>query len=454
MFSLIRLTRPCMSSWPLRQASAHFQTPFLWSTTARTFGTDDRNPLKGRAEKLSLAGKPAVMVPLGSQKVFIPSEKQAAIWKQKAILVEEYVNLDPQEKKIVLMDLSIKRFICSRGNPPLRGEIKSDVDQVRLWINSEADKSGVVPVTHYLPNKNVDITSSIIATVNKCLAREEFQSQVRVQSVSEYFWEIRQRSEYIYPFTSDSDELHTMVDMGLPFLSPSTLYHEVGIGSGEGIIEVIRRGAKEGRVPGCVVGTDINMYSLESLRILIEEGFGGLENVFLRRANAADPLDTGELGFNPNVFVVAANRFFSVLDPKVFGSVVRGFSEQIQGEGYLVTGINTTSPENVEMLKMYEDNPDYQIEETELGKVLYEKNPFDEQMKKLGMGTQDLVKMIHEETGLPEKEVDISKIVLQVFYDPDRFIENVEREHFAVLDRRVVKENLSRLGILFKKKGS
>ena len=85
---------------------------------------------------------------------------------------------------------------------------------------------------------------------------------------------------------------------------------------------------------------------------------------------------------------------------------------------------------------------------------MYEKNPFDERMKRLGMDTHDLVKIIHEEIGLPEKEVDISKIVFQVFYDPDRFIENVEREHFGVLDRRVVHEHLSRLGILFKKKGS
>ena len=83
-----------------------------------------------------------------------------------------------------------------------------------------------------------------------------------------------------------------MVGMALPFLDHRTLYHEVGVGSGEGIIEVIRRGTKENKIPSCIVGTDLNRYSLESIRLLIEEELGGLDNVYLRYSNAIEPFES------------------------------------------------------------------------------------------------------------------------------------------------------------------
>jgi hypothetical protein len=52
--------------------------------------------------------------------------------------------------------------------------------------------------------------------------------------------------------------------------------------------------------------------------------------------------------FTPQVFIVAANRFFSILDPLVFNSVVKSFSEERKSAGYLIVGINLASSENSE----------------------------------------------------------------------------------------------------------
>ncbi|MCB1110348.1 MAG: hypothetical protein KDK64_05155 [Chlamydiia bacterium] len=240
----------------------------------------------------------------------ISSERQAEIWRQKAILLDEYIGLDAQDKKLKLMTLSIKKLAHFKGVPVPRVDSVEDLDFVHLWVSNEVKRDGIVPSVERFRDGSIDVVSSIVATVNKYFASKEFQSQAKVQSVSEHFWNTYQESEYIYPFATDSEELYTMVGMGLPFLTPYTVYHEVGIGSGEGILEMIRRGVKENRLPGCIVGTDINKYSLESLKLLIEEGFGGLDNIFLRRANASEPIDMSQLGFSPNVFVVAANRFF------------------------------------------------------------------------------------------------------------------------------------------------
>lgn len=461
MFSLLGPVRSCINKWPTLLSPMCSQASSIFARTVRAYGTDHRDSFSGRIGKFDLKGKPSIIVPLGAKKVLVPSDKQAEIWRQKAALVEEYINLDPLEKQVVLMDLSIERFARSKGSPPLRGDSKEDINQLRLWVNSEAERSGVTPVTQYFPSnegdssKKIDVISSIVATINKCLAQEEFSAPAQVKSVSEYFWNTDQISEYMLPFASDSEELYTMVDMGLPLLDCSTLYHEVGIGSGEGILEIVRRGAQENRIPGCIVGTDINRYSLEALKLLVEDGFGGLDNVFLRHANAAEPIDMGQLGFSPNSFVLAANRFFSILDPSVFRSVVRSFSEQMQGNGYLVAGINTTSPENMELLEeFYRENPMYQVEDNELGKVVYRKNPFAKRMEAEGLNEKDLVKIIHKETGIPIEEIDISRIVRQVYYHPERFIDRIEKESFATLDTRIVKRNPSRLVALFKRNPS
>ena len=243
-----------------------------------------------------------------------------------------------------------------------------------------------------------------------------------------------------------------MVQMGLPYLDSSTLYHEVGIGSGEGIIEVLRRALQENKLPGCILGTDLNRYSLESIRMLVEEKFGGLENVFLRYSNAADPIDDVQLNFSHRVLVLAANRFFSILDPKVFDSVVESFSQQIKREGYLVAGISLLSPENLARSEMFiESNPDeYFLEEVDFGLVWYRKNPFKELMEK-GQSEEDIVDMIHTETSIPKNSIDISKAVMQVYYDPDKFIEKIEKHSFSKIERKLTEEYSGREVILFKK---
>ena len=425
----------------------------VFSLCTRTYSSN--NPLKGRVEKIGISQKHSVVVPLGSQRVVIPSKEQTKLWQEKISRVSRYLELPPDEKKLKLMTLSVQKLSQHVGFPTPRMEDETDLQWVFSWVSKEAKKKHVNPVTVSSPRGSIDVISSIVATVNQYFAEEEFPAQARVQSVSEYFWYINQDRKYIYPFTSDSDELYTMVEMGLPFLDQQTLYHEVGVGSGEGIIEVIRRGTQENRIPRCIVGTDLNKYSLESIRILIEEEFGGLNNVFLRHSNAAEPFESDQLGFAPKVFVVAANRFFSILDPKVFDSVIESFSHQMKKEGYLIAGINLASPSNMELLEeMIEGNPSYSLEDGELGRVLYLKDPFIGLMKRDGLNENDLIDKIHDDTKLPKAKIDISKIVEQVYYDSEKFVEKVQQQHFMVVQKRIVKELSGREVLLFKKRWS
>jgi hypothetical protein len=442
---------PIRMMWPslVQRSSPLF--PLFRTTGIRAFSSEDS--LTGKVGQIDLSKKHSVVVPLGSQRVIIPSEVQTKLWQEKISRVDQYLRLAPEEKRLKLMTLSVQKLSQHIGLPTPRMEDETDLQWVFSWVTKEAEKKQMNPVTVSYSSGNIDVISSIVATVNKYFADEEFPAQARVQSVSEYFWNTNQSSQYIYPFTSDSDELHTMVEMGLPFLDHLTLYHEVGVGSGEGIIEVVRRGIQENRVPGCIVGTDLNRYSLESIRLLIEEEFGGFDNVYLRHSNAAEPFEGEQLGFSPKIFMVAANRFFSILDPKVFDSVVENFSQQMKKEGYLVAGINLESHANMEILEeMIEGNPSYSLEEEELGRVLYLKEPFTEFMKREGLSERDLIDRIHNDTKLPKDKIDISKIVEQVYYNPEKFAKKIEsQQRFSVIDRRIVKENPGREVLLFKK---
>jgi hypothetical protein len=446
-----------LARFPIRFFPSLFQThsPLLSTLSLSTRLYISNNSLKGRAEKMGVGQKHSVVVPLGSQQVVIPSEVQTKLWQEKILRVNQYLELPPEEKKLKLMTLSVQKFSQHIGFPTPRMEDETDLQWVFSWITKEAEKKQVNPVTVSHSSGSIDVISSIVATVNKYFADEEFPFQARVQSVSEYFWNIKQGGQYIYPFTSDSDELYTMVEMGLPFLDRLTLYHEVGVGSGEGIIEVVRRGIQENRVPRCIVGTDLNRYSLESIRLLIEEEFGGLDNVYLRHSNAAEPFESEQLGFTPKVFVVAANRFFSILDPKVFDSVVESFSQQMKAEGYIIAGINLASPINMGVLEeMIEGNPNYSLEDGELGRVLYLKDPFTELMKRDGLNENDLINKIHNDTKLPKDKIDISKIVEQVYYDPEKFAEKIQQQSFAIVNRRIVKDHPGREVLLFRKRQS
>ena len=437
----------------MRLGPQYFQRPnslfHLFSLSGKRMCSTDNSQRK--IDQLVFNREHSVVIPLGSQQVYVPSEKQKALWAEKIALVDEYVGLDPEEKKFELMRISIQRFSHFMGTPVPRMETEEDLNQIFAWVHAEVKKKQIDSEEYQYGDK-IDFVSSITTTINKLFAEMDFSSSVRIQSVSEYFWYSEQNRDYIYPFASYPDELHTMIQMGLPYLDSSTLYHEVGIGSGEGLIEVLRRSLQENKMPGCIVGTDLNRYSLESIRMLVEEKFGGLENVFLRYSNAADPIDDVQLNFSHRVLVLAANRFFSILDPKVFDSVVGSFSQQMKREGYLVAGISLLSPENLARPEMFiEASPgEYFLEEVDFGSVWYRKNPFKELMEK-GRSEEDIVDMIHTETSIPKDSIDISKAVMQVYYDPDKFIEKIEKQSFAKIDRKLTEEYSGREVILFKK---
>lgn len=204
------------------------------------------------------------------------------------------------------------------------------------------------------------------------------------------------------------------------------------------------------------MGSDINRYSLESIKILVEELFGGLDNVFLKSGNAADSLEMDAvLQFTPEVVIVGANRFFSILDPRTFSSVVEGFSKQIQRRGYLVAGISVYSDRNQQELDfLYHCNQkEYQVEESELGVLVQKKHPFEAYMKKEGLSEGQLVDRICAATQLPVSQVDISKAVEQVFYHPKHFREKLMEHGFEQESSRFVNQSghFDREVVLFKK---
>ena len=120
----------------------------------------------------------------------------------------------------------------------------------------------------------------IVASINRYFAKRDFQSGIQIQPVTEYFLHHVLRRDYAFPFTNQRDDLSKMIEMALPHLNKTTLFHEAGCGSGEGLIETLFRGYGLDHMPGAIVGSDVNPYSLESIKILNVTDAKGLTHVF------------------------------------------------------------------------------------------------------------------------------------------------------------------------------
>lgn len=433
------------------------------STTffSRTFASDSKSPHIPTATKLSSSKKHSVVLPLGTQRVYVPSQRLEEEWNKKMKLVRDYLALSPHEKEYKLMELSLNKFYRTVDMSIPEIQSQKDLEDAYDRICSVLEKEGITPMridtTQALDTP--DYMGGITASINHYFASKDFNAKVMIQSVTEYYWHYVLRNEYAFPFGSEREDLSTMIEFGLPYLDETTLYHEAGCGSGEGLIEVLCRGHGLDRVPGSIVGSDVNRYSLESTKLLVEELFGGLDNIFLRYGNAADSLEDLPLHFTPKVVVVGANRFFSILEPKVFHSVVQGFCTQMKGEGYLVAGISVNSDKNLQMLEklVLKRSPDkYDVEENELGIVVYRKNPFAELMEKQQLSEKELIHLIHTETQLPVDKIDISKAVDQILYDPKSFRSSMERHTFETMHSKYVAQPMhyEREVVLFRKQAN
>lgn len=380
----------------------------------------------------------SVVVPLGSQKLYVPSERLAGQWKEKMERIQAYLALPPGEKEYKLMELSLKKFyrLQNKSIPVIK--TIENLEMIFSEVCSVVELNGVRPrkVKSLQNSDQLDLIQSITATINKFFTKRDFQGKVRIQSVTEYFWHYTLDENYIFPFADDREDLRTMVEMGLPLFDETTLYHEVGSGSGEGIIDVIYRGYNADRMPGSIIGTDINGNSLESIKLLVEEEFGGLDNVYLRFGNAVDPLVGIPLGFTPKVVVMGANRFFSILEPTVFNTMLGSFQRQIGQRGFLISGITTNSRRNLDLVQQFtllkRHGNSYSLEDCDYGKILYLKNPFQEHMEQEDISKDQLIDKIHMTTGLKKTDIDISRVVSQVYYDPAKFIEAVEKHSFKM----------------------
>jgi SAM-dependent methyltransferase len=301
--------------------------------------------------------------------------------------------------------------------------------------------------------QELDLVRSITASINIFFTLKDFQDGIKIRSVTEYYWHLLE-TDYIFPFVDEQHDLETMIQIGLPFFDETTLYHEVGVGSGEGIIDVIYRGYHADRLPGSIVGTDINRNSLEAIKLLVEEEFGGLDNVYLRFGNATDSIDDIQFGFTPKVVVMGANRFFSILDPTVLHPILSSFRQQIGQQGFLIAGITTNSARNLRNIqslqKRYPDK--YSLEDSEYGTILYQKHLFLDYMLREGIDEKKLIDDIQQTTGLEKDKIDISRVIRQVYYDPAAFIKAVEKHSFEKKELRDVLQPMhdERMVVLFK----
>ena len=174
--------------WPSLVQSSSPLFPLFRATGTRAFSSEDS--LKGKAGQIDLSKKRSVVVPLGSQRVIIPSEVQTKLWQEKMSRVDQYLKLAPEEKRLKLMTLSVQKLSQHIGLPTPRMEDETDLQWIFSWVTKEAEKKQMSPVKISYSSGNIDVVSSIVATVNKYFADEEFPVQARVQSVSEYFWNI------------------------------------------------------------------------------------------------------------------------------------------------------------------------------------------------------------------------------------------------------------------------
>lgn len=201
-----------------------------------------------------------MVLPLGTQRVYVPSRRLEEQWNKKIKLIEDYLALPPFEKEYKLMELALNKFCRTVDMPVPEIQNRQDLEDTYVRICSILEEKGMVPTP--VDTDDLDYMGSITTSINRYFASRDFDAEVRIQSVTEYYWHHVLRSDYAFPFTSEREDLSTLVEFGLPLLDETTLYHEAGCGSGEGLIEVLSRGYGLDRMPGSIVGSDVNRYSL------------------------------------------------------------------------------------------------------------------------------------------------------------------------------------------------
>lgn len=410
-----------------------------------THNLKDKTVTYGTSSK----GLQSIFLQLGGKKILVPTDRLQDVWRQKIASLESYKSLPPEQKEIRYMQACINYFYRTNEHFPIHVKTKYDAEQVWDYIKKTFQKKNLETVEIYQSGivKDLDLVSSISASITKYFAEDDFKNNITIRTITEYFWKYTLRDDYLVPFKKTMLDLDAMVKMVVPHINEHTIYHELGSGSGEGLLEVLYQTDKRGRVPEIIIGTEINRYSLESSKILMQEELGGnFDGISLRYANASEPLVNLDLpeGSHHKV-IIGANRFFSILEPTSFYSILVNISQQIGTNGFFAAGITTDHVSNINTAKallIKKDPKRFHFDDLPngLGKVVYMLNPFKESLEKGIFSSQvALEEDIHHLTGIPLAQIDTSKIVHQVYYNPTKFKEQVEShgllfEQFKLID--------------------
>jgi hypothetical protein len=307
---------------------------------------------------------------------------------------------------------------------------------------------GFEPIVIPIKGKHLpDFSRSICASVVRYFAQEDYKSHFLPKTVTEYFWSYKMKQEYLLPGMKEEKDLNTMIKMILPCINDSSIYHELGIGSGEGLLMLIRLAQHQIKT---VIGTDINSFSLEIFKILLEEGLKikNDELFQLRNVNASKPLDEIALAISPcRRLITGANRFFSVLDDVSFQAVIENLKNELKKGDFLAVGITTNSEFNKVEADKFVETGQYILQpmKSELGYFLMLVNPFEQDLKNgIFKSREELIQDIHMETKLPIDKIDISKVVFQGFYDPDKFTDDIKDK--IGIKKSPLTENIQQIG--------
>jgi hypothetical protein len=225
---------------------------------------DSKKHLKGR-----------ITAPLSTskrQKSTSGAEDRKAEWEKAKTSLNKFYNLSLDKKKLAITQACVDKFYKSKFMQPLILEHDNlDYSTVFLDLRKIMLEEDFEPIVIPVKGKHTpDFQLSICASIVMYFA-EEVPSQFLPRTVTEYFWFYKVKQEYLMPGLNEEEDLKAMIKMILPKINDSTIYHELGIGSGDGLLMLVHQATHQLQA---VIGTDINSFVIQIFKIFINEVIG------------------------------------------------------------------------------------------------------------------------------------------------------------------------------------
>lgn len=402
--------------------------------------TDRKVVLEPRPNK-----QESTIITFGKSKILVPSSRQKESWKQAMHELNRFHDASNTQKILISTQACVNKFYKSKLKNPISIENVQDVKNAFEYISQSLLIEGIKPIIIYSDDfsisgqKEPKYPESLCASVAMYFVKKDFKSQFFAKTVTEYYWSFMLKEQYAIPGLEREDDLKKMIEMIMPKIDANSVYHELGIGLGEGLLELLYQANLQGKFPQAIIGTDISPFPLEIFMILIQYGFNiDIDGLSIRQANASDPLDEKKFDFPlSRKLVIGANKFFSVLDSQSLNNVSKSLLEQLMPGDQLAAVITTNSQKNLDSANTFnvKKNPTrFALEPMKngLGVFLMHLDPFKEQLEDGTLESREaLMQDVIAETSLPREEVDISKVVHQAYYDPEKYrdyMTNLTRE--------------------------